>query len=197
MSDFAFAQRATEFGLTTITFLLRTNVDAQRVAVAIFSRGGCSKPSVSDNTTMAEVVADELWRERLTAELTGISRSSRGLAAIGLYAIVAYSVTRRTREFARVALARRKRVAATGADRSLRPVLAGSTIGLLVALASSRLIQTLLFEASAIDPLALVGAVSVLLVVAASAAWGISSREPALIQSPLCGGNSYLLGLTA
>ena len=172
----SFAQRAGEFGLTTVTFVLRTSVDAEGVAAAIPREVARLEPSipVTDTGTMSEVVASELWRERLTAELTGIfAVVALALAAIGVYAVVAYSVARRAREFGvRVALgATRGHVVRLALSDALGPVFVGSGLGLVLALASSRFIETLLFGVSAVDPLALAGAVLTLVLVAACAAW--------------------------
>ena len=172
----ALAQRSSEFGLTALTFVLRTRVDPAGVAAAIpraVAELDRSIP-VSDASTMADTVVSELWRERLTARLTWIfAVVALGLAAIGVYAVVAYSVARRTREFGvRMALgATRRAVVLLALSEALRPVLVGSIIGLLLALASSRLIQTFLFDVSAVDPLALAGAVVALVLVATGAAW--------------------------
>jgi putative ABC transport system permease protein len=172
----AYPQRATEFGLTMLTFVLRTAIDPKGVAIAVpqaladFER---SVP-VADAGTMGEVVADELWRERLTARLTALFAAvALGLAAIGVYAVVAYSVARRTREFGvRVALgATRRTVVLLALSEALRPVFVGSVFGLLLALASSHLIQTFLFDVSAVDPVTLAGAVIALVLVATCAAW--------------------------
>ena len=172
----AFPQRASEFGLAAMTFVLRTAVEPEGVASAIpreislLDRG----VAVADATTMTEVVADELWRERLTAQLTGIfGLIALGLAAIGVYAVVAYTVARRTREFGvRIALgATRASVVRLAVIEALRPVVVGTIAGTAAAVAAARLIETLLFEVSAIDPLALGGALLALGLVAAAAAW--------------------------
>ena len=76
---------------------------------------------------------DEFWRERLTAQLTWIfAVVALGLAAIGVYAVVAYSVARRTREFGvRVALgATRRNVVRLALAEALGPVLVGSVLGM-------------------------------------------------------------------
>jgi putative ABC transport system permease protein len=172
----AYAQRAGEFGLTTMTFVLRTTVDPASIAAVIPREIAQLERSVpvTDATTMSDVVADELWRERLTAQLSGIFAAvALALAAIGVYAVVAYSVARRTRELGvRVALgATRGHVVLLALGEALRPVLVGAVLGLLLALASARFIQTFLYDMSAIDPLALTGAVLALVLVAACAAW--------------------------
>ena len=123
---------------------------------------------------MSDVVADELWRERLTAQLTGMFAAvALALAAIGVYAVVAYSVARRTREIGvRVALgATRGHVVLLMLGEALRPVMTGAILGVGLALALSRFVEAFLFDVSAIDPLALAGAVLALVLVAVCAAW--------------------------
>jgi len=90
------------------------------------------------------------------------------LGAIGLYGVLSYAVTLRTREIGvRLALG------AAGADVSgmilrqgLRTILAGVAVGALVALALTRTLRSLLFGVSASDPLTF-GAVALVLVGAA------------------------------
>jgi putative ABC transport system permease protein len=172
----AFSQRASEFGLTSMTFVLRTTVDPQGVAAAIPRELASLERSVpvQDATTLRTVVADELWRERLTARLTGMFAAvALGLAAIGVYAVVSYSVARRTREFGvRVALgATRGSVISLALKEALRPVAAGAMVGIGLAVACARLISTLLFGVSTLDPLAFGAAVVALLITALVAAW--------------------------
>ncbi len=172
----AFAQRSSEFGLASMTFVVRTSGDAEVVAgaiprlVALLDRG----VAVSGNTTMAAVVTDELWRERLTSALTGMfAILALGLAGIGVYAVVAFAVTRRTREFGvRMALGgTRRHVHLLALGDALRPVAWGAVAGLAATFACARFMRAILFDVSTIDPLAIGGALIVLLVVAAAAAW--------------------------
>jgi putative ABC transport system permease protein len=181
----AYAQRSSEFGLTTMTFVLRTGRDPAAVAASIPREVALLDRTVpvGDVTTMREVAATELWRQRMTAQLTGIfAVVALGLAAIGVHAVVAYSVARRTREFGvRIALgASRASVVGLALREALTPVLAGAVLGLLLAAAAARVIQTLLFEVSALDPIALAGAATVLVAVALAAAWFPARRASAL-----------------
>jgi predicted permease len=172
----AFAQRAGEFGLSTMTFVLRTSVDPEGLAAAIPRAVAQLDRSVTvgETMTMRAVVASDLWRERLTARLTGIfAIVALGLAAIGVRAAVAYSVARRTRELGvRLALgATRGSIVRLALSEAMRPVLAGTVVGLGLAVTLATLIEALLFEVRAIDPLALGGAASALALAAVSAAW--------------------------
>ncbi|MGB6876239.1 MAG: ABC transporter permease [Candidatus Acidiferrales bacterium] len=112
-------------------------------------------------------------RELQSSLLGGFAGFALLLAALGIYAVLAFSVTQRTQEIGvRVAL---------GAQQSdiLRGILAqglrlaglGVVIGVVGALALSQVLGTLLFGVSATDPLTLAGAVAVLLAVAAAACY--------------------------
>jgi putative ABC transport system permease protein len=186
----AFSQRFSEFGLSSMTFVLRTASDPGAIATAVPRELALLDRSipVQEPTTMAAVVASELWRERLTARLTGIFAAvALGLAAIGVYAVVAYSVARRTREFGvRVALgATRGTVVRLALKEALRPVLVGSLAGLAIAIASARFVSTLVFGVSSLDPVAFAGAALVLAIVALAAAWVPAFRasrlDPAVV----------------
>jgi predicted permease len=181
----AYAQRSGEFGLAGMTFVLRTSAAPAATAAAIPREVALIDRTVpvNDVTTMRDVTSADLWRERMTAQLTWtFAAVALGLAAIGVYAVVAYSVAKRTREFGvRLALgASRGTVARLALQEALTPVAAGTVAGLLLAIAASRVIETLLFEVSALDPLALSGAALVLLATAALAAWFPARRASSL-----------------
>jgi putative ABC transport system permease protein len=89
------------------------------------------------------------------------------LAALGLYGVLAHAVTQQRREIGiRMALgARSQDVLSQALLNALRMVLAGLALGVLAAFALTRVIQNLLFDVSALDPLALgVACVSMVLV---------------------------------
>jgi putative ABC transport system permease protein len=76
------------------------------------------------------------------------------LTALGLYGLLSYSVSRRSRELAlRAALgARRHQLLRAAAMGGIRLVLLGSLIGLGAALGLSRLLQSLLVDVTPFDP---------------------------------------------
>lgn len=98
------------------------------------------------------------------------------LAAIGVFAVVANTVSERRREISiRTALGARDRdVLATVVGRSAVLAIAGLTIGLALAVVLSRTVQSLLYQTNPIDPIVLAAVVLVL-----SAAVGLASWLPA------------------
>jgi putative ABC transport system permease protein len=90
------------------------------------------------------------------------------LAAIGIYGVLAYSVTRRTREIGvRMALgAVRGRVVSMVLGDSLAPVAIGGVVGIVAALAATRLMKSMLYGVSTTDPVTLASVLVVLLAVA-------------------------------
>jgi putative ABC transport system permease protein len=184
----ALAQRATEFGLSSVTFLMRTSGDPHAAAASVPSavfdldRG----VPVSSVTTMDDVVGDALWRQRLTARLTGLfALVALLLAAVGIYAAVSYAMGRRTREFGvRAVLGGTPReLQRLALVEGLRPVVVGTCAGIALSLAASRLIEGLLIGVTAVDPLSFLVAVLVLMAAGAGAAWLPARR--ASRQDPL------------
>ena len=106
------------------------------------------------------------------------------VAAIGVYSSVSYAVSQRMHEFGvRVALgATWRRIVGEVVGDGVRIVGIGVGAGILLALASGKLIATLLFGVSPTNPVALVLAASVLLIVAAIAslapAWRAGKSDP-------------------
>ncbi|HEY6401874.1 MAG TPA: FtsX-like permease family protein [Blastocatellia bacterium] len=90
------------------------------------------------------------------------------LAIIGLYGVMTYSVTQRRRELGiRMALsATTKDVLQLTVGHGMRLATLGIALGVIGALAASRLLTTLLFRVSAVDALTFVGAALSLLLVA-------------------------------
>jgi putative ABC transport system permease protein len=161
-------------------FLLRTAVPPATVAAAARSQLRLVDSNVLTSVeTLAEIRARSLGDRRFTMiVLGGFAALGLVLAAIGIYGVLAYSVARRTREIGvRMALgAARGRVVAMVLGDSLAPVVAGSVIGVVGALAITRLMRSLLFGVSTTDPLTFAVVVLVLLSVAVLASVIPASR---------------------
>ena len=89
------------------------------------------------------------------------------LGAVGVYGVISHYVTRRSRDYGiRIALGQTpSRVVWQVVGRGAALVALGSAIGVAAALALTRVLSSLLYGVEATDPLALAGAVLVLLVV--------------------------------
>jgi putative ABC transport system permease protein len=119
--------------------------------------------------TMDQLLADSLSRSRFTMLLLGIFAAvALLLAAVGIYGLIAYSVTQRTQELGiRIALgAQRRDVLRLVLVQGTRLTLLGLALGVLAALALSRLLATLLFGVTATDPLTFAGVAALLAFVA-------------------------------
>jgi ABC-type antimicrobial peptide transport system permease subunit len=130
--------------------------------------------AVYDLQPMDEALAVPLAEPRLIALLvTAFGGVALLLAGIGLYGVMASVVRQQTREIGvRMALgATRERVRRNVVGAALRITAIGTAVGVLVALAGSRLLSALLFQVSPTDPIALGGACAVLLAVGLGAAY--------------------------
>ena len=104
-------------------------------------------------------VAQNIARPRVGVLLLGgFSALALALAAIGIYGVMAYTVAQRTREIGvRMALgASSGDVKRLVVHQGMRPALVGVAVGLVVALGASRLIASMLYGVSALDPVTFV-----------------------------------------
>ena len=107
------------------------------------------------------------------------------LAITGIFGMAAYSVSRRLRELGiRVALgAQRKEVLQAALGRALRLLAFGSTAGLLLGILASRVLASIVYQATPRDPLVLSGVILIMLLLGLLATWIPAQR--ALSVNPL------------
>jgi ABC-type antimicrobial peptide transport system permease subunit len=134
------------------------------------------------------LMRDSISQERLLARLaTGFGLMALLLAAIGLYGVMTYAVTRRTAEIGlRVALgAQRGDVIGMVLRDAMGVVVAGVIVGVPASLFAARLLQSQLHGVGTTDPVSLSVALSVMVVSAAAAAFAPAlraSRVPPLLS---------------
>ena len=127
-----------------------------------------------DVRTLEQRLTDSLSRDRLTALWLGIfSALAITLAGVGLYGVLSGAAARRTRE-----VGIRMALGATMGDvlklvmgEGMKLVAPGTVIGLAGAIALTRLVDHLLFEITATDPVTLAAVTVLLTLVAALACW--------------------------
>ena len=111
---------------------------------------------VSDVLTMDERVQGSIAQNRVNSLLvTTFGALALLLAAIGIYAVLSYTISQRTREIGiRMALgAQRRDVLRLVVRQGMTPALLGIGAGLALALVSTRLLRSLLFGVGALDPM--------------------------------------------
>ena len=129
---------------------------------------------LEDFTPLRQMVDQAVSPKRLIMLLVGLfSLLALLLASIGIYGVIAYSVSRRTQEIGiRLALGSpAASVLRLVIAEGMRLVLLGCAIGLVASLALTRVIQALLFGVSATDPLTILASGFLLLAVALLACW--------------------------
>ena len=169
-----------------LNVIARTTLDPVTVAQSARASALRVDPDqpVHSVTTMDQLLGDAVQLDRFAMLLiTLFAVGGLITAAGGVYALLAYTVVQRRREIAlRMALgASPRRVKRSIVMESLVLAVAGGTIGMIGAAASSRFARTLLFGVAPQDPVTLVTAVALLLVVVVAASW-LPARRAALID---------------
>jgi len=129
--------------------------------------------------TMEMAISDSVTQRRLNMILLGIFGAlALALAAVGIYGVMSYTVTQRTREIGiRMALgARRRDVLKSVVGQGMSLAASGVGIGLVVAFLVTRLMETLLFGVKPTDP-ATFGGIALLLLGVAFFACCIPARR--------------------
>ena len=157
-------------------WVIRTRVAPMSLSSAIQNelREASRGLPVARIRTMEETISRSTAAENFNMlVLTIFGCSALLLAAIGIYALMAYSVAQRTQEIGiRLALgAGPSRVRNMVVFQGMRLAVAGVVIGLAAAFALTRLIASLLFEVKAWDPMVFSAVPAVLIGVALVAVW--------------------------
>jgi predicted permease len=122
--------------------------------------------------TMEEIIADSLAARRVSMVVHCVFAAlALGLAGMGIYGVISYLVGQRTHEIGiRMALgARQSDVLRQILGQSMKMTVIGIFIGLLAAVGFTRLMDSLLFGVSAMDPLTFAGVGMILTLVALAA----------------------------
>ena len=182
-----YLQRPGAFGLTALTFVVRTTGDPAALANACAGsvRAIDHNIPLSKVETMQQVIADKLWRSRVSAMLLGcFAAIALALAAVGIYGVISYGVRERRREIGiRVALGgTRLDIVRLVMAASLRPVAMGVALGIAATLLASRLIAELLYQVRPVDMTTYSYAVFVLMLTSILAtcvpAWRAMQADP-------------------
>ena len=138
---------------------------------------------VAQVRSMETVVGSSVgWREMPMKLLTGFAIIGLLLASIGVYGVLAYYVSQRTREIGvRAALgATRAQLATMVVRQSLPPMIAGAVIGVAGSLATGRLLRDFLYQVSPGDPEVTAAIVALLFGVGLLASWLPAQRAAAI-----------------
>ena len=160
-----------EYGYTV---LARTAGDVEQAAASLQRAVASADPSVPVYNVMplAEYIGGPLVAQRAGVQLLGILAAiAVVLAAIGLYGVVSYSVTQRTREIGiRLAMgARPPDVVRIIAGQAVRLMVLGLSVGLASAAALARIVSSMLFGVSPADAPVYAAATAGMVVIAAAA----------------------------
>jgi predicted permease len=169
---------------------VRTQGPPQQIIAAVRNTLAQLDPRLpfSEIVTMQQQVSESLWQERLLAVLAAVfSIVSILMAATGLYGLLAYDASQRTREFGiRIAVgAQRTSVASLLLRDLVRIVLPGAAAGVLLCVLLSRLVASTLYGVRSSDPVSFSAALLAVAAIAAAASslpvWRTLRIDPAAI----------------
>jgi predicted permease len=155
--------------LGNVPFIVRTRASGDvsapviKHAIASLDPGIYVRAMTSGDTYLRDGLAPTRFAMAL---LTAFALLALALAAVGLYGVIAYGVTQRTREIGvRIALGAEPRtIVARVMGSGARLALAGVVIGTALALASARVLRSMLYDVSPDDPLTIVAIVAIVVV---------------------------------
>ncbi|MEP6495816.1 MAG: ABC transporter permease [bacterium] len=155
---------------------VRTTVDAASLGADVRRalREVSPRYPIDDMQTMDERTGAATAKARFSALLLGLfAATALSLAVIGIYGVMSLAVAARTRELGiRIALgADRRRVQRLVVGEGMALVSLGAALGLVGAVACTRVLRSLLFDLTPTDPLTYVAIIVLLTITAAGASW--------------------------
>jgi putative ABC transport system permease protein len=174
------------YPISDISFLVRSKSDTRAMSAAIRERVRAVDPQIPifDLNSMDDVVSESVAQPRFYMTLlSAFAGLALLLAALGIYGVISYTVSQRTRELGiRIALgATQDRVVRLVIGQGVALTLTGIALGLVGSYWLVQLISTLLFEVPAKDS-ATFGAVAALLLGVAAMASYLPARRAARVD---------------
>lgn len=170
-------------GNCSLTIQTASNPLALEAAVRRELQGVDKDVPMANTKTMAQVLATSIGARRFNLLLLGLFSGVAVLLAVtGVYAVMAYSVMRRQQEIGiRIALGAQARdIVRLVLGRGVRLVVIGVIVGTAGAVGSTRLVSSLLFGVSALDPIVFAMAAALLALVGISASYLPARRATAV-----------------
>jgi putative ABC transport system permease protein len=169
----------------TATLIVRSQSDTRSLVVAVRRELGKidSNLAIAGIQSLDDVVASSVAQPRLVMQCVAVFAGfALLLSAIGIYAVMAYSVSQRKRELGiRMALgAQRWHILRLVLRHGMGLTLVGVVCGIAASLALTRLLRGLLFDIRSTDPLAFSAAASVLVITALLACYVPARRASRL-----------------
>ena len=168
------------------TLYVRSAGDPRSLQAALRSAFESVSPDLpfTDVRTLAEHMGAATFIQRNGAySLATVGVVALILAAVGLFGVLSYSVTQRTREIGvRIAVgASRRDVVGLVVGRALRLTAIGLGVGIALAAGAGRLLRSQIFGVSPLDPVTYAGMAALLAAVALLAAW-LPARRAARVD---------------
>ncbi|MGH9854403.1 MAG: FtsX-like permease family protein, partial [Blastocatellia bacterium] len=171
----------TQQTFSSMTLVVRTTNDQTGMAAAIRNEvlSLDREQPISSIVTLDQLVSTSVAQRQFSMLLLGVfAVVALALASIGIYGVLSYAVTQRTREIGiRMALgAGRRDLLRLVVGQGMSLAMIGVGAGLVAAFLLTRLMSTLLFGVSATDPMTF-GLISLLLMIVALLACWIPARR--------------------
>jgi putative ABC transport system permease protein len=165
----------------TMTLVVRSSGDPTALAAALREEVSAvdKDQPLSEIATMEQIFAKAVAPQRFNLLLVSLFAAlALALSTVGVYGVIAYSVTQRAQEMGvRLALGANSRdILRLVIGQAMRVSLLGVALGLVAAVALTRVMTSLLFEVSATDPVVFVG-LAVLLIIVTLVASFIPARR--------------------